>query len=772
MKKTLALLTAVLMCVSAPAVSAFGFFGNGGLEDGSAEYSGSFTEMQNAAYEGSFALKAAAGGSIGLLAEGLEPGATYKLSAYAKSAGQSTFVFLAKSSGGSALSRDLWEDKQPDGSYVRYEGTFTMGSGPADTRAEVGFFNLSGAELYADSFELIKEGGSENLLKNGDIESGLTDHIVAGDVCLSANSGGKFARIQNDCGMFRTVTGLTPGVEYEFSAYIAKEKADGRTPELLVKDIADAETQIGAHSEAYTGGWQKISYRFTLPENSRGEAQLHIWNTTGGTVYADDFSLVSFDTDDEADALGKNNLLVNGGFEDGDITMFSGEFTVAAGAGMGGSAAAQVAPQKSVIQVVNGLKPDTKYTAVAYVKLTDFSADSANLVIKQYGGADIYVKTALSGAYKKVTAEFVTGHDSTSAEVAVWNSSAGVLYADEMLVYSDAHPSKEIVDDTLDPAYQTKNNLLENGGFEDSNMSMFAGQFTREAGLGLAASAGVRVTPGNSVIQNVSGLKPNTQYSFVAYVKTVNAGGSAANLVAKGFHGSEEAYKEAEKANVYRETVLTFRTGEKDTRAEVAVWNSSAGDIFVDEMILYSDSHQAVDPSKLVNLITNGGFETEQGMEKYEGGVTRVKENPKSGSYSGKIEAGGAAIQKFTNLAVGETYTFSAYVKVKATSGNKPCLVIKGYGGDDMYVDIPFGGEYVYVKGVFTVEKKGTVEVSVWNNSNAEIFVDDLMLYSENGVPATGDSGARVPLAALMAVSAALCGLALMGKKRMQKGEA
>lgn len=767
MKKIAALLTAVLMCVSVPAVCASGFLGNGGMEDGSDEYAGSFTEMQNAAYDGNFALKAAPGGSIGITADGLEPGATYKLSAYAKSSGKNTFVFLAKSSGGSALAKDLWEDKQPDGSYIKYEGTFTMGSGPSDTKAEVGFFNLSDAELYADSFVLVKEGSTENLLANGDIEKGLTDDIVAGDICLSANSGEKFARIDNDCGMFRTVTGLTPGAEYEFSAYVAREKSDGNTPELLIKDIADTETQIAAHSEAYTGGWQKVSCRFTLPETSLGEVQLHVWNTTGGTVYADDLSLISFDTDDEVDIVGKNNLFINGNFEDPDVSMLEGEFTVEDGIGIGGTSAARLEPQKSVIQIINGLKPNTEYTVAAYVKLTDLSADTANLVIKQYGGDDIYVKTALSGAFKKVTASFVTGESSTSAEIAVWNSSAGIIYADEIFVYSDAHPVEELKDDTFDPIYKTKNNLIINGSFEDGNMAMFAGEHVREENSGLMSTAGVRVAPGNSLIQNISGLKPNTVYNFIAYVKTLNSSGSAANLVVKGFNGSEESYKEADKVNVYRKTVLTFKTGAKDTKAEVAVWNSSAGDILVDEMILYSDDHKAVDLSKVVNLITNGGFESAEGMEKYEGGVARVKENAKSGSYSGRIEAGGAAIQKFTNLTVGDTYTFSAYVKVKAKEGNKPCLVVKGYGGDDIYVDVPFGDDYVFVKSVFTVEKNGVVEISVWNNSNAEIFVDDLMLYSENAIPVTGDSS-KAPLAAvMMATSAAVCGTIIILKRKL-----
>ena len=143
-----------------------------------------------------------------------------------------------------------------------------------------------------------------------------------------------------------------------------------------------------------------------------------------GVVVDDDFEYVP--ENEKIDI--SDSLIINPGFENGyygwtcsgrlsDDEVYSGDYCTIVLAGC------------SSEQIVQGLKPDSKYLLSAYVKTKNGGIGC--LGAKDMGTEEIGVNYE-GTEYKKINIIFTTGIDSTSAKIFIFNpSSIGVVYADD-----------------------------------------------------------------------------------------------------------------------------------------------------------------------------------------------------------------------------------------------------------------------------------------------------------------------------------------------------
>ena len=135
-------------------------------------------------------------------------------------------------------------------------------------------------------------------------------------------------------------------------------------------------------------------------------------------------------------------------------------------------------------------------------------------------------------------------------------------------------------------------NLLTNAGFESGTISPWGfwppSNSAVVANNAHSGTYATRTTGSDAGLYRLlSGLSPNTTYTFRGWIKAGTSGNSA-YIYAKNFGGSEVLSSPVTSTN-YTQVNITFTTGASSTTAEIGLWrNTSAGsgDVFADDFEL------------------------------------------------------------------------------------------------------------------------------------------------------------------------------------------
>lgn len=300
-----------------------------------------------------------------------------------------------------------------------------------------------------------------------------------------------------------------------------------------------------------------------------------------------------------AEDKAKNSLIPNGDFSNEEISdSFRGAFGLKPGEGIGGSNAVEVEQGSAVYYVMTDLKPNTAYTFVAYVKtLVMDGGDPPCIVIKGHGGDEIYSPTAKTEEYTRFEHSFMTGGEvKAEAEFHVWNVTAGLIMVDSMFLYQSGD-SGQPGGVEIDAADVSRPNLIPNGDFTDENALEFNGGWTFSPGMGINGANALALENGNGIYKDIEGLKPNTDYTFVIYVKLSDGAPDPATLVVKekSNNWAEMCWANSERQTGWQRVEWKY-TSSADTSGqilELSAWNGSGAPALVDSIYLYTNDSAA-----------------------------------------------------------------------------------------------------------------------------------------------------------------------------------
>lgn len=183
--------------------------------------------------------------------------------------------------------------------------------------------------------------------------------------------------------------------------------------------------------------------------------------------------------------------VVNPGFETGALTPWTiwqpsggGLPQVVASNAHTGTYAAQVGTGRcSIEQIVTGLKPWTKYTLKAWIKVLNTN-DTVTLGVKNYKGTDVVEARPTNTAYTQYTLTFITGNTNTKATIYFFNTKAtGTAFGDDFEI-------------TEVPLGARNNYYIDNVGGSDSN----TGKSTTQAWKTITKVNGTVFFPGDSIL--------------------------------------------------------------------------------------------------------------------------------------------------------------------------------------------------------------------------------------------------------------------------------
>lgn len=156
----------------------------------------------------------------------------------------------------------------------------------------------------------------------------------------------------------------------------------------------------------------------------------------------------------------KSGFIPNGDFSNTDISSdFRGSFILKEGEGIGGGNAVEVEQGSALYYVMKDLQPNTVYTFSAYFKTVDFDGgDPPCIVIKGWGGDDIYAPTFKEAEYMRAEHSFMSG-DEVRAEVEfhVWNVTSGPIMVDSIFLYLYEAPAPEPTDPLTEAPAEPEN---------------------------------------------------------------------------------------------------------------------------------------------------------------------------------------------------------------------------------------------------------------------------------------------------------------------------
>lgn len=149
------------------------------------------------------------------------------------------------------------------------------------------------------------------------------------------------------------------------------------------------------------------------------------------------FNVFAAIEDELAADKSRSNLFVNGDFSGDDLSNFRGLITVKEGEGIGGSNAVEVEQGSAAFYIFKDLQPSTAYTFVAYFKTFVMEGgDPPCIVIKGWGGDDIYSPAERTEDYMRAEYSFMTGEEvKAESEFHIWNVTAGTIMVDSMYLF-------------------------------------------------------------------------------------------------------------------------------------------------------------------------------------------------------------------------------------------------------------------------------------------------------------------------------------------------
>ncbi|MGW6151445.1 vegetative insecticidal protein Vip3A family protein [Bacillus mycoides] len=343
---------------------------------------------------GSNALKGYLGASPGKVAQSvyLEPNTTYKLKAYGKVDADGSAGII----GIQDIYGSFWEEQTFSSlQYTPVELEFKTG----DDTSNLYIYYLSGnGTSWIDNFELFDltlEKG--NLIANPSFIFGGISHWIADEGVTVVEGKGMFnsyaAQIKGE-GRISQKVSMKPNTHYKLEAYVKVDNTN------TTAQIGYGQNYVTCNSTSFTS----VTVKFSTGDSPLNTEDLvYCTNSSNqGTVWADNFVLQEVP-----------NLIANGDFEQSNPTASwtlspsdNGEiFIVDKGIAL---------LNKGQISQKVKLKPNTKYTLTAYVRVA--GTGSANL---GYGNTSI---TCTSHDLKQVSVDFITGSNPNNDSVYLSNT--------------------------------------------------------------------------------------------------------------------------------------------------------------------------------------------------------------------------------------------------------------------------------------------------------------------------------------------------------------
>lgn len=297
----------------------------------------------------------------------------------------------------------------------------------------------------------------------------------------------------------------------------------------------------------------------------------------GGRDYAGNAVPRGNATDIGADESGfsrnLSGLLSNGDFEAGSMAGWNGGSITTSGQRSGTYGAFLRGPNVGAYRTVTGLAPNTTYRYSAWVKVEP--GNQGFLYVKNHGQSEVRSSAATSSTYTQLSVTFTTGAGVTSAELGLWRDAgagSGYLWLDDASLATAASVS-----------------LLSNGGFESGTLtgwSSSSGAAVTTAGPRSGTYAAAQTGSSAGMYRTITGLSPNTTYTFTGWVKATS--GNSGYLYAKIF-GSAAVTSANATAAGYTQLTVTFTTGANNTSVEVGLWRDAgagAGSVYLDDVSL------------------------------------------------------------------------------------------------------------------------------------------------------------------------------------------
>lgn len=468
-------------------------------------------------------------------------------------------------------------------SWTYNEIVFTTGAEIGDV--EVSVWNNSDMEIYTDDFSLTGPSNTDNssgiittntnLWVNPGYENGTTDGYAAdGSVEIVPNAvfpphgGGNSVRLSTGGYIKTTVNALKPNATYTAYAQVYLTKNSSAQPKIAV-NCAGKEIVIGGDGYNLGGSWSREKLVFTTGDDT--SAEIAILNTSNCEMFVDDLVLT-----EGADPNVANRIL-NPGFETSTYDGWVSSGVVVSENSNSGNYCVQVIPGCSAEQDVQGLIVGEKYILTAYVKAP------TGVVLGIKGNGFDYHTVVVNDNYVKATISFEAVAE--TARIYLWNplgdGSGTAAWGDDFTLSSPTP------------------NLCEDSGFESGSYAQYRGQFAIVDNNTFPPHSGkysAQVSEGNSVIKDFVNLKPNTEYTYSAWVY-ITDNEIYPNIVIKGYGGADIYSKVFATPGKWLQNVISFTTGPNNTTAEIAVWNSTnpGGYIYVDDIMM-------VAPSELVGF--------------------------------------------------------------------------------------------------------------------------------------------------------------------------
>ena len=263
-------------------------------------------------------------------------------------------------------------------------------------------------------------------------------------------------------------------------------------------------------------------------------------------------------------------------------------------------------------------------------------------------------------------------------------------------------------------------NLVTNPGFE-SGYSYWTNCGTAITTNPNTGSYYVKVNPGSSTSQDISGLLPNTKYTLTAWVKVAN--GSTGYLGVKNFGGTETNITTT--STIYTQLSVDFTTGASSTSATIYLWNGLGTEqIYGDDFYVTMSN----------NLVSNPGLENGSiGWNYFTGSINTTQQL--TGAKCVQVNSGQTVEQVITGLESNTKYTVTGWVKV--ANGGVGSFNVTLFGGppnnDWIGMDMTNNSYTQHSFDFTTGSNSSSAKILLWNTSSVgQAYGDDFCVTKTN----------------------------------------
>ncbi len=544
----------------------------------------------------------------------------------------------------------------------------------------------------------------ENLLVNGDFESGSSNWILHNDsdtvteVIDDPTGSGRgkvmhgISTYNNSNGrddMFYQQVSLEANTDYvltlkaycystasnaafivNFYDAVTGNKVSYNTADVTGLNVQNVESssavRVRLNVQSNTNKWVDISIPFNSGSATSPRILISNYRVLQGYYYFDDIVLTkvgnaggddSGDSGDsgetgETDVAG--NLLENGTFATGDLTGWTnlyGNCTTSIVDGYNSTYGLQITTKTAwnmVRQKVN-VDENTDYVLTIWAK----AASSMTLLVKDGGDTTNIVQTGLNSTdWTKYTIKFNSG-DYNSIYVCIMGGSQAGATA--------------IVDSAA--LVKGSSNVLQNGDFETGDTTGWTNLYdacTLAMTGGHTGSYGLNFQGGqwNQMRQKVS-VQANTNYVLTGWAKNAS---SASFLVKDGNDSTNIAQITIGSGSDWKKYSVTFNTGDYTSIYVGMMAGSNGGSAIVDDISLEKEE------ATVENLSTNGDFETGDttGWTKYQSTAVSTSA-ARNGSYGVSIKGPGdwgGTLDQQLSVVEGRTYQITFWYKAVSNGMN------------------------------------------------------------------------------------------------------